>query len=138
MFLAISTGIGAQAQKLTEDPVPVKKRPTLRVPEIPWLSLSAATYTVAAFDMHATANAVELGKKYPAFYLGNPEADPLARPFVNLPKPAFYACGFALATGVNWLGYKMSRSRKWRKVWWLPQSISISANGLGYRTQRFN
>jgi hypothetical protein len=134
MFSALSAGIGVQAQKLQEDPVPVKKPATLRVPKIPWLSLSAATYTAAAFDMHATAKAVELGKKYPAFYLGYPEADPIARPLVRLPRPAYYACGFALATGVNWLGYRMSRSHKWRKVWWLPQSISISANSYGYHT----
>jgi len=136
--LAMSTGIAAQAQILTQYPVPLKKRAALQVPKIPWFSLSAATYTAAAFDMHATANAVELARKYPAIYWRSPEADPLARPFVNLPKPAFYACGFALATGVNWLGYKMSRSHNWRKVWWLPQSMSVSANGWGYKTQRFN
>jgi hypothetical protein len=102
------------------------------------LSLSAAAYTAAAFDMRATANAVELKRTYPALYWGNPEGNPIARPFVELPKPAYYACGLALATGVNWLGYKMSRTRKWRKIWWLPQSISISANTWGYRTQRSN
>jgi len=134
MFSALSAGIEAQAQKLAEDPVPVKKEVRLQVPKKLWLSLSAATYTAAALDMHATANAVQLKKKYPALYWGNPEADPLARPFVNLPRPAYYASGFALATGINWLGYKMSRSRKWRKVWWLPQSISISANSYGYHT----
>jgi hypothetical protein len=134
LFLAISTGIGAQAQKLLEDPKPVKKEVRLQVPKRLWLSLSAATYTAAALDMHATADAVQLKKNYPAFYLGNPEADPIARPFVKLPAPAYYACGFALATGVNWLGYRMSRSRKWRKAWWLPQSFSMSANGYGYYT----
>jgi hypothetical protein len=134
LFLAISTGIGAQAQKLLEDPKPVNKEVRLQVPKRLWLSLSALTYTAAALDMHATADAVQLKKNYPAFYLGNPEADPIARPFVKLPAPAYYACGFALATPVNWLGYRMSRSRKWRKVWWLPQSFSMSANGYGYYT----
>ncbi|HKM83203.1 MAG TPA: hypothetical protein VJY15_19865 [Candidatus Acidoferrum sp.] len=136
MFLAMGTGIETQAQKLAEDPVPVKKPAVLRVPKIPWIFLSAATYTAAALDMHATADAVELAKKYPAIYWGNPEADPLARPFVKLPQPAYYACGFALATGINWLGYKMSHSRKWRRVWWLPQSISVGANSYGYHTNR--
>ena len=132
MFLAISTGIEVQAQKSMEDPAPAKREVRLQVPKRLWLFLSAATYTAAALDMHATADAVQLKKKYPAFYLGYPEADPIARPFVKLPAPAYYACGFALATGVNWLGYRMSRSRKWRKAWWLPQSISMSANGYGY------
>ena len=132
MFLAMSTGIEAQAQKSMEDPAPAKREVRLQVPKRLWLALSATTYTAAALDMHATADAVQLKKKYPAFYLGYPEADPIARPFVKLPAPAYYACGFALATGVNWLGYRMSRARKWRKAWWLPQSISMSANGYGY------
>ena len=136
VVLALSIATGVQAQTLAENPAPVRKPATLRVPKIAWLSLSAATYTAAALDMHATANAVSYWKKYPAFYLGLPEADPIARPFVKLPKPAYYTCGFALATGVNWLGYRMSRSPKWRKIWWLPQSISVSANGSGYQSQR--
>jgi hypothetical protein len=28
-------------------------------------------------------------------------SDPLARPLVKLPTPAYYASGFALATGLN-------------------------------------
>lgn len=132
--LVLSAGIKAQAQKLTDNHAPVKKPDALRVPKMAWLALSAVTYTAAALDMHATASAVDYWKKYPAFYLGYPEADPIAKPFVKLPRPAYYSSGFAFATGVNWLGYKMSRSRKWRKVWWLPQSISISANGNGYRS----
>ena len=134
-FLAMSTSIGTKAQKLTEDAPP---KTTLKLPKGKWLSLSAATYTAAALDMHATADAEEWFKKHPHYYRGPTETDPLARPLVRLPRPAYYACGFALATGVNWLGYRMSRSRRWRKVWWLPQSISISANGWGYKTRRFN
>ena len=137
-FLALSTSFATKAQELTEDAPPVKKKPALRVPKGLWLSLSAATYTAAALDMHATADAEEWFKKHPHVYLGPTETDPLARPFVRLPRPAYYACGFALATGVNWLGYRMSRSRRWRKVWWLPQSISIGANGWGYTTRRSN
>jgi hypothetical protein len=136
--LALSTSVGTKAQKLTEDAPPVKKKTALKVPKGMWLSLSAATYTAAAFDMHATADAEEWFKKHPNYYRGPTETDPLARPFVRLPQPAYYACGFALATGVNWLGYRMSRSRRWRKVWWLPQSISIGANGWGYKTRKPN
>ena len=134
-FLAMSTSIGTKAQKLTEDAPP---KTALKLPKGMWLSLSAATYTAAAFDMHATADALEWFNKHPHYYAGPTETDPLARPLVRLPRPAYYACGFALATGVNWLGYRMSRSRRWRKVWWLPQSVSIGANGWGYKTRRFN
>jgi hypothetical protein len=137
-FLAMSTGMTTNAQRLTGDAVPVKKKAALRVPKGPWLSMSAATYAAAAFDMHATAEAEDWFKGHPHFYLGPTETDPLARPFVRLPRPAYYATGFALATGVNWLGYRMSHSRKWRKLWWLPQSISISANSWGYKTRRSN
>ena len=160
-FLVMSAGITAKAQELSADAAPVKKKSTLQVPErlrlslsadaapvkkkaalqVPkklWLSLSAATYTAAALDMHATAAALEWFNKHPHYYAGPLETDPLARPFVKLPRPAYYACGFALATGVNWLGYRMSRSRRWRKVWWLPQSVSISANSWGYKTRRSN
>ena len=133
--LVMCTSIGARAQKLTENAPP--KTP-LKLPKGMWLSLSAATYTAAALDMHATADAEEWFKKHPHVHLGPTETDPLARPFVRLPRPAYYACGFALATGVNWLGYRMSHSRRLRKVWWLPQSISITANGWGYKTRRFN
>jgi hypothetical protein len=137
-FLEMSTSIATNARKMHEDPVPVKKPATLRVPKIQWLSLSAATYSAAALDMHVTANAEEWFRKHPDYYRGPTETDPLARPFVRLPQPAYYACGFALATGVNWLGYRMSHSHKLRKVWWLPQSISITANSWGYKTRRFN
>jgi len=137
-FLALSTSAGTKAQKLTEDAPPVKKKTALKVPTRMWLSLSAATYTAAALDMHATADALEWFNKHPHYYTGPTETDPLARPFVRLPRPAYYTCGFALATGVNWLGYRMSHSHKLRRVWWLPQSISIGANGWGYKTRRPN
>ena len=137
-FLVVSTSIGTKAQKMTEDTAPVKKKAELRVPKKLWLSLSAATYTAAALDMHATADAEEWFKKHPHYYRGPTETDPLARPLVRLPRPAYYICGFALTTGVNWLGYRMSHSRKFRKIWWLPQSISISGNCWGYKTRRSN
>src|SRR5271166_6530295 len=133
---AVITCAGATAQNLPGDPPPVKKVTTSRTPKRFWVSLSVAAYTVAALDMHATSHMYEMSKKYPRVYQDFTEHDPLARPFVTLPRPAYYACGFALTTGVNWLGYRMSRSPKWRKVWWLPQSISISANSNGYKYSR--
>lgn len=135
-FLAMSTGNIANAQRLTKEAAPLKKKAALRVPKGLWLSMSAATYTAAALDMHATADAEERFRKYPNVNWGTTETDPLARPFVRLPRPAYYATGFALATGINWLGYRMFQSRKLGKVWWLPQSISITANSWGYQTRR--
>jgi hypothetical protein len=102
-----------------------------------WVASSLAVYTAAALDMHATEEAAQnvnmLKKQYPWLYQGySSEADPLARPLLKLPAPAYYACGVALATGVNWVSLRMSRSKRFRKVWWLPQAISVAGNTLGY------
>lgn len=104
-----------------------------------WLASSLAVYTAAALDMHATEETVQrvnqLHKEYPWFPEDYSfEADPLARPFLKLPAAAYYACGVALATGVNWLGLRMSRSKRFRKVWWLPQALSVAGNAHGYMT----
>ena len=126
------------AKNLLETPKPAKNSARWPIPQKSWLIMSTLAYTATALDMHATADAVERKRKYPLYYAGSPERNPLARPFVTLPRPAYYACGFALTTGINWLGYRMSKSRRWQKVWWLPQSISISANSVGYQSQRIN
>ncbi len=94
-----------------------------------FLLLSAGVYTASLADMHQTL----LAKQSPWWY----EADPLARPLVRLPTPAYYATGLALATGVNWLSWKMGHSRRWRKLAPLPQLLAISGNIIGYRTNRF-
>jgi len=91
-----------------------------------FLLLSAGVYTASLADMHQTL----LAKQSPWWY----EADPLARPLVRLPTPAYYATGLALATGVNWLSWKMGHSRRWRKLAPLPQLLAISGNIIGYRT----
>jgi hypothetical protein len=102
-----------------------------------WVASSLAVYTAAALDMHATEETVQrvnaLHKRYswfPEDYAF--ESNPLARPLLKLPAPAYYACGVALATGVNWVSLRMSRSKRFRKVWWLPQAISVAGNTHGY------
>jgi hypothetical protein len=127
-----------KAQSLLENPAPPKKAARFAIPKKSWLIMTVFTYTAVSLDMHATANAVERKRKYPSYYRGFPESNPLARSFVTLPRPAYYALGFALATGINWLGYRMSKSPRLQKVWWLPQSISITANSLGYKSQRID
>ena len=84
--------------------------------------LSAAVYGAAFLDMHQT---LSLGSHV---Y----EHDPLVRPFIHMPPPAYYAAGAALATSMNWLGWRMSRSRRWRRMWWAPQLTAIAANSFGY------
>jgi hypothetical protein len=60
--------------------------------------------------------------------------DPLAKPFARLPAPAYYARGLAIATGVNWLSWKMARSKHWNRLAPLSQLISIAGNSCGIST----
>lgn len=102
-----------------------------------WVASSLAVYTAAALDMHATEETAQLAKAFHRRYPWWPadysfEANPLARPLLKLPAPAYYACGVVLATGVNYVGLRMSRSRRFRRVWWLPQALSATGNTRGY------
>ena len=84
--------------------------------------LSAGVYTAAGLDMQQSESMM------PHF----DERDPLARPFLRLPAPAYYASAALFATGVNWLGWRMARSERWHKIWWLPQVASMAGNMAGY------
>lgn len=133
----------ARSQELLETPAPIKVSPVRPDPEKPtvkkpnkkvFLLLSGGVYTAAILDMHSTiAYRDYLAKNgfhsFPPF-----EEDPLARPLVQLPKPAYYATGLALATGVNYLSWRMAKSRHLHKVWFLPQVLSIVGNSWGYST----
>ena len=91
---------------------------------------SAGVYSAALLDMRNTRNDMNFCNSHPGYVCR--ENNPLARPFVGLPVPAYYASGLALATGINWLSWKMARSQKFRQVWFLPQLASMAANGWGY------
>jgi hypothetical protein len=94
-----------------------------------FLLLSAAVYGSALADMHQTLDVREN-------YWWH-ETDPLAKPLVRLPAPAYYATGLAMATGVNWLSWKMARSHRWRKLAPIPQILSITGNLYGFHSNRF-
>jgi len=91
-----------------------------------FLILSAGVYAAGLADMHQTMH----NKQFSWWY----ESDPLAKPLVKLPSPAYYAAGLALATGVNWLSWKMGHSGKWRKVALLPQLFAIAGNSYGFKS----
>jgi len=95
-----------------------------------FLILSTAVYGAAFADMHQTVKY----RKYDWWY----ESDPLARPFVHLPSPAYYAAGFALATGVNWISWKMGRSKRWHRLAPIPQLLAIVGNTYGYKVSHFS
>ena len=91
-----------------------------------FLVLSAAVYAASVADMHETIRVRNESWWY--------ERDPLARPIVRLPAPAYYAAGLALATGVNWLSWKMGHSRRWQKMAFLPQLFSTAGNAYGFKS----
>jgi hypothetical protein len=90
-----------------------------------FLILSAGIYPAGLADMHQTMH----NKQYSWWC----ERHPLPQPLVNLPAPAWYAAGLALATGVNWLSWKMGHFGKWRKVALLPQLFAITGNSYGFK-----
>lgn len=95
-----------------------------------FIFLSAAVYGASLADMHQTLRV--------RHYDWWTETDPLARPIVKLPAPAYYATGLALATGINWLSWKMGHSKRWHKVAVVPQLLSAAGNLYGYKSNCYS
>jgi hypothetical protein len=104
-------------------PLPREVRSAMKppLPKSFWV-LTAGVYTAAGLDMQRSESML------PNF----DERDPIVRPFLRLPAPAYYASAALFATGVNFLGWKMARSERWRKIWWVPQVCSTVGNLAGY------
>lgn len=67
------------------------------------------------------------------------ENDPLAKPLVHhTPLAMTVVAGEVI--GLNWLASRMRRSDRWRRVWWLPQSVAIAAHAcaLGTTVRNFS
>lgn len=92
-----------------------------------WLILSISGHAAAALDAEETI----LNVKGPC-PCGR-ESNPLARPFVALPGPAYRATSQVLVLGTDWLSWKMKHSQhRWmRRTWWVPQAAQIVANLQG-------
>jgi len=54
--------------------------------------------------------------------------------FLNLPAPAYYATGLAMAIGLIGLSWKMEHSRKWHKPAAIPQLLAIAGYPYGFKT----
>lgn len=91
------------------------------LPKSYWI-LTAGVYTAAGLDMQRSESML------PDF----DERDPIVRPFLRLPAPAYYASAALFATGINFLGWRMTRSECWHKIWWVPQVATMAGNLAGY------
>jgi hypothetical protein len=117
----------------TFPPRPAEPNPLKPKPESPvhfskskFVFLSAAVYGASLADMHQT-----LAVRNNSWWY---EIDPLAKPLVRLPAPAYYTVGLVMATGVNWLSWKMAHSRRWGKLAPIPQLLAISGNIYGFHS----
>jgi len=97
--------------------------------------LSALVYAAATTDMVSTHDRMRSEQECPVCYLYPfSERDPLARPFVRLPTPAYFASSYLVFTGVNLLAWRMSRSARWHRYWRVPQVISLAGSSWGIST----
>ena len=86
--------------------------------------MSAANYAVVMSDSAATAQAQAVEHFDPST-----ERDPLARPFVSLPRPAYLAAAFGYGATINLTGYYLRKhGRRW---WWVPQAVAIGGHSFG-------
>lgn len=69
---------------------------------------------------------------------GSREIDPAVTPFLGShPRPAvMYAAGAVVCIGEAYLAERMHRSRhRWiRRMWWLPQTVTIGASAYGIQS----
>ncbi len=107
-------------------PLPLLPREVRRAvkPALPksFFVLTVGVYAAAGLDVQRSESML------PNF----DEKDPVVRPFLRLPAPAYYASAALFATGINFLGWKMARSERWHKIWWVPQVASMAGNFAGY------
>jgi hypothetical protein len=97
---------------------PIRLSPAESVPSRrPWLILSGAQHSAAAFDAYSTRRAITRGAI---------ETDPLMRPFAH--SPTVYAAIQLGPAMLDIAARHMQRSRNnlWRHTWWVPQSASTS------------
>jgi hypothetical protein len=87
-----------------------------------WKGLAVLGQAAAAADVASTIDVLNHGGY---------EADPLAKPLAGLPKPMYAATSAAIVGGVSYLGLKMQESRRFHKVWWVPQVLQIAINSTG-------
>lgn len=120
---ALASSTYAQ-QTISDVELPEKPQP---VPQAhftaEWLALSIAGQVAAYADVRTT---LSLRNQYPGFQ----DSDPLARPIVGLPSPAYTAFAAGLTLAISEASSKMHKSsNRWvRHFWWVPQTAQIAIN----------
>lgn len=120
-----------------ERPKPIKK-------EKVWIALAGLSAASVLSDAAATMRDRDIADGYARTYGPNgcgiarnqpcamTEINPLERPFVNLPKPAYYSWRIGEAAFASYLGLRMKRSHRWiRHIWWVPQAVTIVSGAVG-------
>ena len=120
----------APQPKITPDVASHEKAATLQ-PKIAPRVLTALNAAVAFADAGYTAS-----KAHRHDFV---EYDPLAKPFVHH-TPLALGVTTGEVVGLQWLAGRMRRSERWHRVWWLPQSIAITAHAyaLGTTVRNFS
>jgi hypothetical protein len=97
-------------------PAPFRVGPDAPPSKKPFYALVIAQHAAATFDAFATHRAVKSGK--------GRELNPFLRPFAG--SVAIYGAIQAGPLATDWLALKMRRSENttFRKLWWLPQTLS--------------
>lgn len=100
-------------------------------PKIPPKVLAAFNAAVAFADVGYTASKVHRHDFV--------EYDPLAKPLVHH-TPLAFGVASGEVVGLQWLAGRMRRSERWHRVWWLPQSVAITAHAyaLGTSVRNFS
>jgi hypothetical protein len=122
--------VNKPAKPLVQGESPRKQNAIVAVlKDRPVMGLMAADLTFKVVDYRQTERDFLLG--------GFREHNPVLRPMLGHPA-AMYAYGAAYAIGAAWVGHKMRTSRfgVMRKLWWLPQTVSIEQSIYGYAYTR--
>ena len=121
--LSTVAGIGTPATSNANRIVRVAPKSAMQYPSRKaWLGLAAADHAAAAFDAWSTRASLQTGN--------TSELNPLVRPFSH--SAAVYPALQAVPVITDLLARKMMRSSHpaLRKIWWLPQAMSMSASLL--------
>jgi hypothetical protein len=85
-----------------------------------WRGLIIGEHSAAAFDAWSTRDSLASGNGY--------ERNPLIKPFAD--SSAIYPVLQIAPFGFDYLGHRLMRSNNvvLRRIWWLPQAVSMSAS----------